>query len=95
MNDVIKGTSTTDMLQKKFLELTKNLIDVMVEFSLLTLRTIQKKKGSPLTMTQIEDTIYFDLQFRLLQINDPEFLDLIRERANLEFRRKHVRALAQ
>lgn len=93
MNDVIRGTSATDTLQKKFSELTNSLIDVMVEFSLLTLQTIQKKKGSPLTTTQIEDTINFDLQFRLLQINDPDLLDLIREKANLEFRREHGRSL--
>ena len=57
----------------------------MVEFSLLTLRTVQNKKQSTLTPKQIEETIDFDLQFRLQQINDPELLDIVREKAMTEF----------
>lgn len=85
MKDIIKGVSATDYERKEFSELTKRLIDVMVEFTLLTLHTIKKKKQAPLSPKQIEETINFDLQFRIQQINDPELLDIVRERANAIF----------
>ena len=66
---------------EEFTDLTDRLVDVMVEFNLLTLRTISKKKGAPLSMAQIEETVNFDLQFRMQQIQDPELLDIVRERA--------------
>ena len=34
---------------------------------------------------QIEEIINFDLQFRLQQINDPELLDILREKINSDF----------
>ena len=85
MKETIKSYSTTDAERKEFTALTKRLIDVMVEFSLLTLRTVQNKKQSTLTPKQIEETIDFDLQFRMQQINDPELLDIVREKAMTEF----------
>ena len=36
-------------------------------------------------MTQIEETVNFDLQFRIQQIQDPELLDITRERTILKF----------
>lgn len=66
---------------KEFTDLTNRLIDLMVEFTLLTLRTVGKKKRAPLNITQIEETVNFDLQFRIQQIQDPELLDVVRERA--------------
>ena len=69
----------------EFTTLTTRLVDVMVEFNLLTLRTISKKKGAPLTIDQIEETVNFDLQFRIQQIQDPELLDIVRERSISEF----------
>ena len=85
MKDIVKGFSAADTEREEFTALTKELIDVMVDFSLLTLRAVQKKKQAPLTPKQIEEIIDFDLQFRLQQINDPELLDIVRERANEEF----------
>lgn len=85
MKDIVKGFSAADAEREEFTALTKELIDVMVDFSLLTLRAVQKKKQAPLTPKQIEEIIDFDLQFRLQQINDPELLDIVRERANEEF----------
>lgn len=70
---------------KEFTDLTSRLIDLMVEFTLLTLRTVGKKKRAPLNITQIEETVNFDLQFRIQQIQDPELLDVVRERAILRF----------
>jgi len=69
----------------EFTDLTDTLVDVMVEFTLLTLRTISKKKGAPLNIAQIEETVNFDLQFRMQQIQDPELLDIVRERAISEY----------
>ncbi len=75
--------SVTEM--GEFTDLTNNLIETMVDFILLTLRNVTKKKGTPLNMTQIEETVNFDLQFRLQQIQDPELLDVVRERAIYKF----------
>ena len=66
---------------EEFTELTYKLIDVMVEFSLYSLRTIAKKRGAPLNEKQIEEAANFDIQFRLQQIQDPELLDVVRDQA--------------
>ena len=68
--------------------MTNNLIENMVDFTLLTLRSITKKKGPPLNMTQIEETVNFDIQFRIQQIQNPELLDIVRERAIYKFLEK-------
>ena len=73
--------STNRSKHGEFLSLTQKLIDIMVDFTLFTLRTVNQKKGSPLKTNNVLDAINFDLQFRLQQIQDPEFLDIIRERA--------------
>ena len=69
----------------EFTDLTNNLIENMVDFILLTLRNVAKKKGTPLNMTQIEETVNFDLQFRIQQIQDPELLDIVRGRSIYKF----------
>ena len=69
----------------EFTDLTNNLIENMVDFTLLTLRSVTIKKGAPLNMTQIEETVNFDLQFRIQQIQDPELLDVVRERVIYKF----------
>ena len=69
----------------EFSDLTSNLINNMVDFTLLSLKTVSKKKGGPLNMTQIEEIVNFDLQFRIQQIQDPELLDVVRERAISQF----------
>ena len=69
----------------EFTDLTDRLVDVMVEFTLLTLRNIRKRKGAPLSIGQIEETVNFDLQFRMQQIQDPELLEMVRERAISEY----------
>ena len=68
-----------------FEDLTSKLINLMAEFALLTLRTISNRKGAPLNRTQIEETVDFDLQFRIQQIQDPELLDIVRERVISEY----------
>lgn len=74
--------------RKKFTNLTKNLLNVLVDFSILTLKTVEKKKQAPLTPTQIEDAVCFDLQFRIQQIQDPEFIDMVREKAIGNYKQK-------
>ncbi|MBL7079970.1 hypothetical protein ISS39_06565 [Candidatus Bathyarchaeota archaeon] len=69
----------------EFTDLTSNLIENMVDFTLLTLRTLRAKKGGSLNKTQIEEIVNFDLQFRIQQIQDPELLDAVRERATSKF----------
>lgn len=66
---------------EEFKDLTYKLIDLMVEFSLYTLRTIAKKRDVPLNKKQIEEAVNFDIQFRLQQIQDPELLDIVRDQA--------------
>ena len=66
--------------KEEFVVLTKRLMDIMVDFSILTLKTFGRKKSTELTHGQIEDIINFDLQFRIQQIQDPEFMDIVRER---------------
>ena len=75
--------STSEL--NEFTDLTSRLIDLMGEFALLTLRTISNRKGAPLNRTQIEETVDFDLQFRIQQIQDPELLDVVRERVISEY----------
>ena len=65
----------------EFTDLTYKLIDLMVEFSLHTLRTVAKKRGAPLSKKQVEEAVNFDIQFRLQQIQDPELLDIVRDQA--------------
>ena len=66
--------------KSKFIELTEMLIDLMVEFSVLTLKAFNRRKKTQLTQINIEDIVNFDLQFRIQQIQDPELLDIVRER---------------
>lgn len=75
--------STSEL--NEFTDLTSRFIDLMVEFALLTLRTISNRKGALLNKTQIEETVDFDLQFRIQQIQDPELLDIVRERVISEY----------
>ena len=75
--------STSEL--NEFTDLTSRLIDLMGEFALLTLRTISNRKGALLNKTQIEETVDFDLQFRIQQIQDPEILDIVRERVISEY----------
>lgn len=77
-----KDIPVSDSDREEFTTLTLRLMDVMVDFSLLTLKAFQRKKKSELTRSQIEDVINFDLQFRIQQIQDPEFMDIIRERVS-------------
>lgn len=90
LKDIIKGFSAEDTEREEFTALTEELIDIMIDFSLLTLRAVQKKKQTPLTPKQIKEIIDFDIQFRLQQINDPELLDIVRERANEEFQEEQI-----
>ena len=78
---------------EEFTELTYKLIDLMVEFSLYSLRTIAKKRGAPLNKKQIEEAVYFDIQFRLQQIQDPELLDIVRDQAVSRYIEEHGRSL--
>lgn len=77
-----------------FTELTYNLIDLMVEFSLYSLRAIAKKKGAPLNQSQIEEAVNFDIQFRLQQIQDPELLDIVRDQAISRYIEEQGRSLS-
>jgi hypothetical protein len=68
-----------------FSKITERLIDVMVDYSVLTLNAFSRKKGSKLTDSQIKDAINFNLQFILQQVQDPEFLDIIRDETTLKY----------
>ena len=68
-----------------FSKITERLIDVMVDYSVLTLNAFSRKKGSKLTDSQIRDAINFNLQFILQQVQDPEFLDIIRDETTLKY----------
>jgi hypothetical protein len=86
MNEILKeGLHVSETEREKFVELTNKLIDIMVDFSLLTLKTVSNIKQTSLNNQQIEDVINFDLQFQIQQINDPELLDMVRERTFSEF----------
>ena len=89
------GDSFKDILNERLLssdedldnfsKITEQLIDVMVDYSVLTLNAFSRKKGSKLTDSQIKDVINFNLQFILQQIQDPEFLDIIRDETTLKY----------
>jgi len=85
LKDSLKKISKSNVDQKQFIELTETLVEILVDFGILTLQAVQNKKQTTLNAKQIEEVINFDLQFRLLQINDPELLDIIRERTTQEF----------
>jgi len=80
-----KSLLNSDEDLDNFSKITEQLIDVMVDYSVLTLNAFNRKKGSKLTDSQIEDVINFNLQFILQQIQDPEFLDIIRDEAKLKY----------
>ena len=80
-----KSLLNSDEDLDNFSKITEQLIDVMVDYSVLTLNAFSRKKGSKLTDSQIEDVINFNLQFILQQIQDPEFLDIIRDEAKLKY----------
>jgi len=79
-----------DTEKEEFVDFTKKLIGLMIDFSLLALRAISKKKQASLTDSQIEDVISFNLQFIIQQIQDPELLDIVREQAGSEFKKNHI-----
>jgi hypothetical protein len=86
MRDLIKGKQQTfENEREEFVSLTNKLMELMTDFCLLSLKAIGNMKKEPLNNQQIDDVINFDLQFRIQQINDPELLDTIRERAHSEF----------
>jgi hypothetical protein len=76
---------TLETEREEFVALTNKLMELMTDFCLLSLKTVTNIKKEPLNNQQIDDVINFDLQFRIQQINDPELLDTIRERAHSEF----------
>ena len=86
MKELIKEKQQTlETEREEFVALTNKLMDLMTDFCLLSLKTVSNMKKEPLNNQQIDDVINFDLQFRIQQINDPELLDTIRERAHSEF----------
>lgn len=86
MKEMIEGDLQISETERgEFVALTAKLIDIMVDFCLLTLKAVSYKKQAPLNYQQIEDVINFDLQFRIQQISDPELLNTVRERAFSEF----------
>jgi len=76
---------TLETEREEFDSLTNKLMELMTDFCLLSLKTVTNMKKEHLNNQQIDDVINFDLQFRIQQINDPELLDTIRERAHSEF----------
>ena len=76
---------TLETEREEFVALTNKLMDLMTDFCLLSLKVVTNMKKEPLNNQQIDDVITFDLQFRIQQINDPELLNTIREKAHLEF----------
>ncbi|KON31244.1 hypothetical protein AC482_01470 [miscellaneous Crenarchaeota group-15 archaeon DG-45] len=88
MNGAEKGDQpvfNTD--REEFIRLTQRMVEVMVDFCLLTLQAVSKKKEAPLNSKEIEKIIDFDLSFRIQQIQDPEIQEIVRERAASEFRK--------
>ena len=65
--------------RKEFIKYTKKFVKLMVDYSLFTLDVFNRKKGSKLNEPQIEDIVNFNLNFILQQIQDPEFLSIVRE----------------
>ena len=85
LNESLQG-SNEDL--ENFSKITERLIDVMVDYSVLTLNVFSKKKGSRLNDSQVMDAINFNLQFILQQIQEPEFLDIIRDETTLKYNEK-------
>ena len=84
--DVLKESiQSSDEDLDHFSKITERLIDLMVDYAILTLKAFSGKKGSKLTDSQIKDVINFNLQFILQQIQDPEFLDIIRDETTLKY----------
>jgi len=72
--------------REEFVKLTRRMVEVMVDFCLLTLRTVSKRKQTSLNSDEIDKIIDFDLSFRIQQIQDPEIIDIVRERATSKFK---------
>jgi hypothetical protein len=67
--------------RKEFVEFTRRFIDLIVDYCMFTLDVFCRKKGSRLNESQAEDVVNFNLNFILQQIQDPEFLSIVREEA--------------
>ena len=65
--------------RKEFIKFTKRFVNLMVDYSLFVLDVFNRKKGLKLNEAQIEDIVNFNLNFILQQIQDPEFLSIVRE----------------
>lgn len=78
----------TNKDREEFVALTNTLIDVLVNFCLLTLRALSKKKQSPLNSAQMKEAINFDFQFRIQQVQDPELLEIVREQVFSKFKKE-------
>ena len=72
--------------REEFVKLTRRMVEVMVDFCLLTLRTVSKRKQTSLNSDEIDKIIDFDLSFRIQQIQDSEIIDIVRERATSKFK---------
>lgn len=80
-----EDVSNFDEERKEFVKLTQRMVDVIVDFCLLTLRAIGRKKQTPLNSDEIDKIIEFHLQFTIQQLQDPELLDIIKEKAFSKF----------
>ena len=74
--------------KKKFMELTKNMANIMSDFCLNALTSFSRVKGAPLNPLQIDQTIDFEIQSVIQQFNDPEILEIVRKMSRINFDEK-------
>lgn len=86
-NEMWQGNFQDDEeYREKFIELTRKLTDVASDFCVNALQAFSRVKGVPLNPLQIEQTIDFEIQGFLHQIQIPELLDVVRKHARLKFK---------
>ena len=84
--DNSKLISTTCLEEREvFITLTNRLLDVLTDFTNLTIRILSKKNGAALSVGQFEEIINQDLVFRVQQIQDQDTYEIIRERIYSEY----------
>jgi len=71
--------------KEEFFELTESLCELMVEFGVRALKIFEAGRGEPLNAVQINQVVVHELEAVCAQISDPEFIQLVVDKAEMEY----------
>lgn len=79
MDDAMKES------EEEFVELTKRLIDIMVDFCVRALKTFEAGRGEALNPLQVDQVIMNEVKHVLNQISDPNYIGIIARKAEIKY----------